>query len=184
MAYNPYFPATYPTPYQAPYYPQPTFQTQPMQYQQPVMAPQQTAQPVQPSQPPMQNGGFVQVRSFEEVRNWPIAPGNTVTFIDEARTHMYTKTASYNQLEAPIITSYLVVREGENNAAQNQADEKPGTDIPYALKDDVAALAGVVRDVNDTVTTMKDEMEKMSGTLYGIAGTKKKPAAKKDADDE
>ena len=184
MAYNQYFNAGYPAPYQVPYYPQPTYPPQPMPYQPPVAAPQQTAQPVQPSQPPMQNGGFVQVRSFEEVRNWPIAPGNTVTFIDEARTHMYTKTASYNQLEAPIITSYLVVREGENNAAQNVADEKPSADIPYALKDDVAALAGVVRDVNDTVSTMKDAMDKMSGTLYGIAGTKKKTATKKDADDE
>ena len=183
MAFNPYFPATYPAQYQAPYYSQPTYQ-QPMQYQPNVMAPQQTAQPVQATQPPMQNGGFVQVRSFEEVRNWPMAPGNTVTFIDEARTHMYTKTASYNQLEAPIIVSYLVVREGDNNAAQSDASEQKGTDIPYALKDDVAALAGVVRDVNDTVTTMKDEMEKMSGTLYGIAGTKKKPATKKDAEDE
>lgn len=179
--YNPYYNA-YPSPYQNPYYPQPTYQTvQPMQ-----PAYQTAAAPVaaqQSIQPPMQNGGFVQVRSFEEVRGWPIAPGNTVTFIDETRTHMYTKTAGYNQLEAPVITSYLIVREGDNNPAQSASDEKTGADIPYALKDDVAALAGVVRDVNDTVTTMKDDMEKISGTLYGIAG-KKKSAGKKDADDE
>ena len=182
MAYNQYFNAGYPAPYQVPYYPQPTYQ--PIPYQPPVAAPQQTAQPVQNAQPPMQNGGFVQIRSFEEVRNWPMAPGNTVTFIDETRTHMYTKTASYNQLEAPVITSYLIVREGDGGGDQNAQGENGGKDIPYALKDDVVALAGVVRDVNDTVSTMKDEMDKMSGTLYGIAGTKKKTAAKKDADDE
>ena len=165
--YNSYQNLMYQQPY--PYY-QPYQYQQPMPYQQPV---QQTQQP--------QNGGFVQIRSFDEVRNWPIAPGNTVTFIDEARTHMYTKTASYNQLEAPSIVSYLVMRE---DAPQSDADGQRDTDIPYASKDDVAALAGVVRDVNNTVMSMKDEVDKMSGTLYGIAGAKKKPAVKKDADEE
>lgn len=176
MAYNQYFNTPYP--YQIPYYQQPMYQP----YQPPVMAPQPTTQSA--AQPPVQNGGFVQVRSFEEVRNWPMAPGNTVTFIDESRTHMYTKTASYNQLEAPIITSYMIVRENENKGSQNESGDQDGIEIPYAMKEDVVALAGVVRGVNETVMTMKDKMDEMSGTLYGIAGAKKKPTVKKDTEEE
>ena len=165
------------------YYPPayaPTMQ-QPMMQQQMPLTSQQTAQPVQqPTQtPPIQNGGFVQIRSEEEVKSWPTAPGNTVTFIDETRTHLYTKTATYNQLEAPIIVRYQVIREDEPIAPVSTATPQAPD---YALKKDLDAVVGALEGCKKEFDAIHADIDKMSGDLYGIAGKKKAPAKKQEVE--
>lgn len=190
--YN-YYPTAY-NPYQVnPYQPQYAPVQQPIQYPQsmaaqPVQAPQQ---PVPAVQQPIMSSSVVNVRSEEEAVNWPVAPNNSVTLVDEIHGYLYTKT-SFNQFDRPQFVKYKLVREDAAEAPVSGASGTRGTDIPYALKDDLTALAGAVQGVNEnvnaitnTVAAMKGDIEKMSGDLYGIAGKKKSTAAaKKDADDE
>lgn len=82
MAYNPY-------PYQ-PYYQQ---------------------FPVQPQPQQIQNSGFISARSIEEAYNWPIAPGNSITFKIENTPYVCTKTKGFSPLEQPVFERYRLVKE-------------------------------------------------------------------------
>ncbi|MBP5668856.1 MAG: hypothetical protein J6X14_00925 [Lachnospiraceae bacterium] len=86
------------------------------QYQQPYVYPQnyaQMQQPVQQTQntPQIQNGGFVSVRSEADARNYPVAPGNSVTFKDENAPYIYTKTMGFSQLDRPLFEKYRLEKE-------------------------------------------------------------------------
>ena len=57
-------------------------------YTQPYTQMQNQPQNVAPVQ---QNGGFVRVQNENEARMYPVAPGNSVTFINENAPYCYTK---------------------------------------------------------------------------------------------
>ena len=140
MAYNNYYSGYQPMmgyPYQQQF--QPNYQQQ--TYPQAQM--QMTAQNQQ-TQPQIQNGGFIQVHDENEARNYPIAPGNSVTFKDENAPYVYTKTMGFSQLDRPIFEKYRLVKEDDIQAAQNQPVNAPSPQavnmIDYALKTDLTAL--------------------------------------------
>lgn len=151
MAYNSAYPFAYP------YYQQPMMQ--PVQ-----MMPQQTAQ----SQPVQ--SGFVRVRDENEARMYPVAPGQSVTFVNENSPYCYTKTVNMGQLDRPIFEKYRLVKEDESSApveAPNKPVDAPVIDSSkFALASDLEAVKG--------------EIEAIKGDLYGIAG-KKKTTSKKEA---
>lgn len=107
-----------------PYYPQnynfPQYQTQ------------------QPIQQQIQNGGFVRVMSEDEARNYPVAPGYSVTFIDDTATYCYTKTAGFSQFDKPKFEKYRLIKE---NSPENGVSPEGDKDTPeYALKADLDKL--------------------------------------------
>lgn len=53
---------------------------------------------------------FVAVRSIEEAYNWPVAPGNSITFKDENQPFVYTKTKGFSPLEQPVFERYKLVK--------------------------------------------------------------------------
>lgn len=140
MAYNNYFPATY----------QPYFNG----YQQQIPNMQQMNQQQVQNQPTqqIQNGGFIPVPSEDYARNYPVAPGNSVTFKDEKMPYVYTKTMGFSQLDRPVFEKFRLVKEEEyvpENAPKTD-DGKQGIDLsPYALKADVDALAAKYAELND-----------------------------------
>ena len=95
--------------------------------------------PQQPyQQPQIQNGGIVRVATEEDARKYPVAPGYSVTFIDENATHCYTKTAGFSQFEAPKFEKYRLIKEIEPKSEHLSEDDK---NIPeYATKADLDAL--------------------------------------------
>jgi hypothetical protein len=67
-----------------------------------------------------QNNAFVSVRSIEEAYNWPVAPGNSITFKDENNSFVYTKTRGFSPLEQPTFEKYRLVKvEDTPQTAQN-----------------------------------------------------------------
>ncbi len=103
--YNNGFPVSYPQ-----FYPQ-----NQQLYNQQVQMPQQQSQ--QPQQ--IQNGGFVSVANEEIARNYPVAPGNSVTFKCENAPYIYTKTMGFSSLDTPIFEKYKLVKE-EDAVKQNR----------------------------------------------------------------
>ena len=103
---------------------------------------QQIQQQVQPQ---IQNGGFVSVRSIEEAYNYPVAPGNSVTFKDENSPYVYTKTRGFSQLDQPVFEKYRLVKEEspqeEPKQAQNAFDCEKEIKL---LWDDVNAIKGQI----------------------------------------
>lgn len=166
MAYGNYFPVTYQPNYYGqpnPYYQQ--MQNAAMMQQNQQMQQAQQNQPVQ--QPTIQQSGFVLVPSEQEARNYPVAPGNSVTFKDENAPYCYVKTMGFNQLDRPTFERYRLVKEDSVVTAHNDttsADSAEGSkDTAYALKSDLGAIWS-------EIDAIKEKLK---------AQTEKKPVKKK-----
>ena len=140
MAYN-YFPATYQTPYQMPY--QPQFQ--------PPQAPQ-IPQQVQQSQPTQ--SGFIRVQNENEARMYPVAPGNSVAFIDENRPYCYTKTVDQSLLDRPKFEKYRLVKEEDTPNIQ------PTLIVEYAAKSDLEPIWAEINALKEKVAPKKVQAKK------------------------
>lgn len=93
------------------------------QYQQPMYPVQQQIpqqqMPLQPMPQQMQSGGFMAVRTEQDARNYPVAPGNVMTFKIENQPYVCEKSQGFSQLEGPVFTKYRLVREDEAIESEN-----------------------------------------------------------------
>lgn len=146
-----------------------------MRQQQQPMNPQQ-AQAQQMHQPTIQQSGFVPVRSEQEARSYPVAPGNSITFKDENAPYCYVKTMGFNQLDQPTFERYRLVKEDSPVTAQNAPTTKESAEgskhTDYALKSDLDAIWGELDALRDK---LKAQTEKK---------TIKARKVEEDADDE
>ena len=115
---------------------------------------QQTAQPGYQQNSQIQSGGLVSVRSMEEAFNYPVAPGNSITFKDETQPFVYTKTKGFSPLEQPVFEKYRLVKVDENNNIAQNTPKSPETAPDYEkqiklLWDEVNALKSKIKGVND-----------------------------------
>ncbi len=117
---------------------------------------------------PQQSNGFISVRSVDEAINWPIAPGNSLTFKDESAPYIYTKTKGFSQLEQPIFERFRLVKE-------DTQPTEPQTQ-PQVFAESFDAK-GQIEQLWDEVRTLKAELE-------GIKGKPKKAPAKKGESDD
>lgn len=163
------------TPMYQPYY-------NPYQYQQPMVQ-QPVQQPAQQQMPTIQANNpssIIWVRNSQEAAMYPLAPNNAVALWDSGSPVIYLKQADASG--KPTMKTYDLVERVEQPTEASKADG--GTDNPYATKEDVAALAGVVKGFDGMIASMKGEIDKMSGDLYGIAGSKKKSTKKVESEEE
>lgn len=86
----------------------PMYYQQLQNMQQPQQNTQQTTQ--------IQNGGFVMVKDISEALNYPVAPGNSVTFKNENQPYIYTKTLGFSQLDQPVFETFKLVKEERTEA--------------------------------------------------------------------
>lgn len=82
--------------------------------------------------------GFVSVRNEEDARNYPVAPGNSITFMSETEPYVYTKTMGFNQLDRPSFKKYKLVEEpnsvqiqAENEKVDNLSSEKERAEFEH-----------------------------------------------------
>lgn len=119
---------------------------------------QQAQQPVQQNiQPQIQNGGLVSVRSIEEARNYPIAPGNSITFKDETAPYVYTKTMGFSQLDRPVFETYRLVKE---EAPKTPEKEKTDNSPAYALQSEYEEIRRQIEALENEIETIKEQMPK------------------------
>ncbi len=151
--YN-YFPNYYSSFYQPA--PQMVPQMQVPVVQQPV---QPVQQPVQAPQPEIRQNGFIRVKDEAEVDAYPIAPGNSVTFIHETQPLVFVKTLGFSQFDHPVKEKYRLVKETpeEPNKPVSGADkESVSQTTEYAKAADVAKLARDVEALRVSLRTLNE----------------------------
>lgn len=167
--YNPYYPAAY-NPYNV-------YSYQP-QYQQTPPIVQQSAQQGVQANLPTSPSSLIWVRNQNEAAMYPVAPNNAVALWDSSAPSIYLKQADASG--KPSMKVYDLV---ERTAQQeNATSENTTKTAEYATKDELSAIVGVVRGLDGIVSSIKSDIEKMSGDLYGIAGKKK--TAKRSVEEE
>lgn len=114
----------------------------------------------QPQTQAIQNGGFISVRSIEEARNWPIAPGNSITFKDEVSPYVYTKTMGFSQLDRPTFEVFRLVKE-EDASTKAPTKQEPAVDESiYATTKEVDALRDSMAHMKKELETLRAKLEK------------------------
>lgn len=95
------------------------------------------------------NSGYVIVRSEEDARNYPVAPGNSMTFFNENQPYCYKKTMSFSPLDHPTFERYRIVKE-------EVAAELPKTETSEPeWKSDIVALQEEIDRLNKEVQSLK-----------------------------
>ena len=112
----------------------------------------------------MQNGGFYCVRSFEEAQNFPVAPGNFVTFKIENQPYMVEKSKGFSQLENPKIKVFELREVDGETPTQVQTQEQ--TQVPekkedYALKSDFLDAISDFEDLRKQIKNLENQIKNL-----------------------
>lgn len=134
-------------------------------YQMPYMQgyQQQTQQPMQqPIQQPaqIQDGGVVCVKDETAARNYPIAPGVSMTLIDEPRQHLFIKTMGFNQLEKPVFKKFQLIPESENNGDLSGISPETVKDTREDLKPQIEGIQREIEGIKAEIEKLKTEKPK------------------------
>lgn len=142
---------------------------QPQQQQQIAPAPQiQTT-------PQIQNGGFVSVRSENEVFNYPVAPGNCVTFKIEGQPIVMEKSMGFSQLESPHVERYRLVKE---EPVEKMSDVSQNKVLDFNnINSTLDSLKGEIKDIWGEINALKEND-------VPIAPSKKSTSKKKEVIDD
>lgn len=101
---------------------------------------------------------ILRVQNEEQARQYPVAAGNSITFIDENRPYCYTKSMGFSQLEPPVFERYRLVKEEQpvsNENTPNCNASETSIDLSaYATKQEIAAL-------NERYDTLYAQVEKL-----------------------
>lgn len=121
----------------------------------PMYTPQQNTQ----ATPQIQNNGLVIVKSVEEAMSYPVAPGNSVTFKDENKPYIYTKTLGFSQLDQPLFEVFRLEKEtpAQSTESKPTIDFFPLSDGEY-LKAEIEALKGEIEFLRDYIEEDKKDV--------------------------
>ncbi len=156
--------------YQPNYYATNPYQAQ---YQQPAMPQPQPAQNVQPTQQTQNPSSILWVRNNQEAAMYPVAPNNAVALWDSGAPVIYLKQA--DAAGKPSMKTYDLVEREEKTVESPQAQE--GNNTAYATKSELAALAGVVRDVDVVIASLREEVETLKAKAPAKRAVKKEENA-------
>lgn len=114
-----------------------------------------------------QSNGFIPVQSETDARNYPVAPGNSVTFKDEKEPYVYVKTMGFSQLDRPVFEKYRLVREApEPKISEDKLEANKMPD--YASKSDIQALQDVSESYKDRLDALESDMEDLRAKIAGL----------------
>ena len=133
----------------------------PMYYQQQLQNMQQmnnSQQNIQ-SSAQIQNGGFVMVKDINEAMNYPVAPGNSVTFKNENLPYIYTKTLGFSQLDNPIFEKFRLVKEVDEQIEEVvDTTENNVTFVEYVTKEEADNLRTEIDNLRTEINVLKEEI--------------------------
>ena len=79
--------------------------------------------------------GIIHVQSENEARMYRVAPGGSVTFIDDNAPYCYTKTAGFSQFDAPVFRKFRLVEEPLADAQNSPCTVQTSTTPDYTAND-------------------------------------------------
>ena len=116
-------------------------------YQPYYSVPQQTQSP----------SSIIWVRNNQEAAMYPVAPNNAVALWDSGSPVIYLKQADASG--KPSMKTYDLVERSELPSDNASAHESK--DIAYATKGELAALAGVVKDVDSVIASLREDVDNL-----------------------
>lgn len=106
----------------------------------------------------IQNGGFVLVKDIEEARNYPVAPGVSVTFKNENAPYVYTKTLGLSQLDQPVFETYRLIKEDEEPQVNVVAPIMPEI-TTYLSIEEAEVMRNEIKALKEEIDFLKEYIE-------------------------
>lgn len=133
-------------------------------YQQPMYQqnyPQMQQQQIQQQPQQTQSSCFIPAPNEMYARNYPVAPGNSVTFKDENAPYVYTKTMGFSQLDLPKFDRYRLVKEEVVQDAQIPVQTLQTEKSPhYITEAEFEAVRGQIEVLQKHIEEIKEQMNK------------------------
>ena len=119
----------------------------------------------------IQYGGIVRVRSEQDAKNYPVAPGNSVIFIDETAPYLYAKTVSFSQFDPIRFEKFRLVKE-ETPEEKQQKDNGYITRAEFVdeLHKQFESLRNEIKELKESRESKKEakpEKKEKEVTEYG-----------------
>lgn len=106
---------------------------------------------------------FIHVPSEEVARAYTVAPGGSVTFINDNAPYCYTKTAGVNQFDTPIFRKFRLVEETsveQQKMPQNAQESNTGKITTESLNNEIEALRSRIQAIEDKFNTPAQNNER------------------------
>lgn len=107
-----------------------------------------------------QLANFILVPNEDFARNYPVAPGNSITFKDENASYIYTKTMGISTLDSPIFEKYKLVRE----------EDVQKTPTEYVPDDNFKKLEEEIEKLRGEVNVLKEQISKPNSRRKDAGG--------------
>lgn len=104
-------------------------------------------------QPQQNQTGVTWVRNAQEAAMYPVAPNNAVALWDSGTPCIYLKQADASG--KPSMKTYDLVERKEQPTEQAAQE--------FATKTELAALAGIVKDVNGLISGLRTDVDSLKG---------------------
>ena len=108
----------------------------------------QQQQQQQPQRQEMPQSGLIRVPGEQQAREWPVAPGNSLTFKDDSAPYIYVKTMGMSSFDPPVFEKYRLIKE-----------EDPSE------QDDIAALKNELNEIRNSGQLLRNEVEEMKNWM-------------------
>ena len=97
---------------------------------------------------------MIRVQNEAQAREWNVAPGNSVTFVDDNAPYCYTKAMGLSQFDAPVFKRFRLVEEPPQSVQDTPqpASEPQQVNLPeYITKAEFEALQALVNDIQNQI---------------------------------
>ena len=78
---------------------------------------------------------------------YPVAPGNSVTFINENEPYCYTKSVDLSQLDRPKFDKYRLVKEEDDATGQPQKEKSDAFVLREEFQSEVKRIEKMINEV-------------------------------------
>ena len=113
--------------------------------------------PYQQMQYMQPQASFIRVQNETQAREWNVAPGNSVTFVDDNAPYCYTKSMGMSQFDAPVFKRFRLVEEQSTQVTPQAASEPQGVNIPeYITKAEFEALETLVSEIQAKIKELTE----------------------------
>lgn len=103
--------------------------------------------------------GFMSMPSEQDARNYPVAPGNVMTFKIENQPIVCEKAQGFSQLEGPVFTKYRLIKEEDltkdkEEPKTNYIDKSELNEVNVKFKSEIDTIRNDIKSIKADVTKL------------------------------
>ena len=109
------------------------------------------------------NNQFVLIQNENEVLNYPVAPGNSVSFKHQTEPFIYIKTMGLSQFDRPKVVKYKLTEE-ELGTETSEPNNSTPIDPKWLKEDDLKPVLDEIQTVKHEIEDIKHRIDEINNS--------------------